>query len=125
MRSKPRDHRYGETASSPGSEPWAWPLPKGSVKGPAASTRIVCPAGETRKRESPCPTSRTFNSSQPRRNDGTKGCVAIRAAALMAEKKAARLSHKEADEEKRRLTERSSAATKNKRMSQRGGAGIR
>src|SRR6266478_5343908 len=72
----PRDHRYGETASSPGSIPR--PLcPANPPNAPPPSISIVLPCGETTKRESPCPTSRTLTSSFPADDVGENGKSAI------------------------------------------------
>src|SRR6266404_9727047 len=72
----PRDHRYGETASSPGSIPR--PLcPANPPKAPPPSINIVLPCGETTKSESPCPTSRTLISSFSADHAGENGKSAI------------------------------------------------
>src|SRR5882762_8522622 len=61
---KPRDQRYGETASSPGSIPRLLCPPK-PPNAPPPSISNVLPLGDTTNSASPCPTSKTLNSSFP------------------------------------------------------------
>src|SRR5215475_4609765 len=125
MRLNPRDHRYGETASSPGSAPLCSARPGNPRNAPPPSINSVCPCGETTKMESPWPTSRIVASSCPGDHRGEKGNVETSVAQMSQETVSAcnaRLCHELV---KRNAAASETAATKNVASNQVRGPGIR
>src|ERR1043166_6838153 len=97
----------------------------GSVNEPPASTSIVCPAGETRNIEPPCPTSKTFNWRLPGCQRGANGKIAIARAGAAKAEKLMRLCHTDQGEVWRSATANSMALRKKRSTSHSGGAGNR